>query len=208
MSMHEETGQKPGQPGLRRRIVVELTPQELPLFEKAEAAHGSKRQAFLAALAALDQAAEMEAELAGLRAQAEKSERATAGTSSKEKNDSKRQKARLEKLERELKAAKAKLAARERDLSSSAEQRSAIRRLEEELAETEEELEEREEEVTELSERAFDHLFCPRCESWAPPEEWAWQRAEEGGRIAYHKPCGAHGPGLMSNATWLGYRAG
>jgi hypothetical protein len=70
MIMHVTT-QTPalGSPYLRRRVIVELTPQELPLLEEAERRHGTKRQAIVSALEMASRGVELEQELAEAQAE-------------------------------------------------------------------------------------------------------------------------------------------
>jgi len=187
--------------GLRRRIVFELTVEELPLMDVAEARHGSKRAALLAALASLARAEELERDLAEakdlLAVQAEQGERAThaAGRDAA-------------KLARALESAQGALARVEREL---AEARAAGERSTRETAEDREEyeasIEDRDEEITELSTRAFDHLFCARCGSWIGPDEWSQAPANGGGVRTYHERCGDHGSSILGgSSSWLGHQ--
>ncbi len=52
MYMSSQTSSAPEPSRLRRRVIVELTPEELPLLEAAERRHGTKRAAILAGLRA------------------------------------------------------------------------------------------------------------------------------------------------------------
>src|ERR1035437_4294590 len=68
MIMHvptkKQTPESAATPYLRRRVIVELTPQELPLLEEAERLHGTKRQAIVSALEMASRGVELEQELA------------------------------------------------------------------------------------------------------------------------------------------------
>lgn len=202
MSIKQEPGKAvagPGPSGLRRRIVLELTVDELPLMEAAETRHGSKRGALLAALASEARVEELEQELARVardlaagRKQAQRSSRATAKDA--------------EALGHELKDARASLARAERDLAKALQDAA---RSEAQLSEAQDRrqalIAEREQEIAELSGRAFGHLYCGRCQDWAPEAEWAWAKDEHGDEYAYHQPCGDHGPSLLGgNSSWLG----
>lgn len=210
MDMHMDTNRKPGitppSPGhsvprgsLRRRVVFELEEGQLPLLEQAEARHGSKRAALLAALAAEGTVAEL----------AERTERAEAELARRARGAERAKKGRAEgeaKLKRELDAAKKKLAKAEDALSKAhqagAEGEAELRREVQELSER---LAESEAEITELSSRAVDWLFCQRCGRWIGPEEWEWGEFEEGGSYAYHASCGDHEEGLKGS-SWLAQR--
>jgi hypothetical protein len=190
-----------GVAGLRRRIVLELTVEELPLMDVAEARHGSKRGALLAALASLARAEELERDLAEVKdllaSQAEQGERATQ-TAGRD----------AAKLARELKSAQSALVRVEHEL---AEARADSERSTREIAEDREvydaSVEDRDEEIAELTTRAFDHLFCARCESWVGPDGWAQARAKDGGARIYHEPCGDHGSSILGgSSSWLGHQ--
>jgi hypothetical protein len=119
--MHMDTNRKPGQkpplPGqspprgtLRRRVVFELEEHQLPILEGAEARHGSKRAALLAALQAETGATEL----------IERAERAEAELTRQSRRAQKAKKGKTEaesKLRRELDTATRKLAKAEAALS-------------------------------------------------------------------------------------------
>jgi hypothetical protein len=190
-----------GAAGLRRRIVFELTVEELPLMDVAEARHGSKRAALLAALASLARAEELECDLIEakhlLAAQGEQGERAAEAA---DRGGAK--------LARDLKSAQAALARGEREL---AEARAASERSMRETAEAREEyeasIEDRDEEIAELAAQAFEHLFCARCGSWVGPDEWAQAPAAGDGACTYHERCGDHGSSILGGpSSWLGHQ--
>jgi hypothetical protein len=209
MSIQRKPGKTPASPGksatgvagLRRRIVLELTVEELPLMEAAETRHGSKRAALLAALAGLARAEELERDLAEakdlLAVQAEQGERAThaAGRDAA-------------KLARELKSAQGALARAEHELAEAlAAGERSTRETAEDREEYEASIEERDEEIAELATRAFDHLFCARCGNWVGPGEWAQTSAKDGGAGTYHERCGDHGPSILgAPSSWLGHQ--
>lgn len=192
-------GQSPPRGALRRRVVFELEEGQLPLLEQAEARHGSKRAALLAALEAEGRAAEL----------LERTERAEAELARQARGAERAKKGKAEgevKLKRELDATKKKLAKAEGALAKahqvSADGEAELRRE----AELSERLAESEEEITELSPRAVDWLFCQRCKQWVGPEEWEWEEFEDGGSYAYHAPCGDHAEGIKGS-SWLAQRA-
>jgi hypothetical protein len=183
-------------PYLRRRVIVELTPAELPLLEEAERRHGTKRQAIVSALEAASQNVEFEQKLTGAQAEAARLE---AELKSLRKEQAAGEKAR-ERLARDLKKAKGELAgARESAVSSSRSgdlREQALERL----------LSESEGEIKELEEQIFDKLFCARCGTWISSSDFGWTR-REGGAHAYHLACGDHGPELMKPSSWLGWQS-
>ncbi len=200
MSMHQIPGQDPGTERLRRRIVFELTPEQLPLLQEAEHRHGSKRAALVAALAAEAEVEEMRAQVSKAEAKATKptkeAERAAAGHAKT-----------IAKLERELEGAQKALAERQRDLALARdESKTSKESWEADREELLGALSDRETELAELVDRAVDELYCGHCGKWAPPGQWAWKWVKGKGSYAYHRSCGDHAPGLMSAASWLARR--
>jgi phage-related minor tail protein len=188
---------------MRRRVVFELTVEQLPLLEAAQARHGSKRAALLAAL-------EAEARVEELERAARQGERAAAKHERNAKREDGAQAKQLAKLQAALKTAERKAADAERRLdqaiTSANEQAAGHQASSAELRDTVAERDERIDELEEVAERAFDSLFCARCEKWAPPSQWAWGKTRQGGHYAYHQPCSDHGPGLLGAASWLGHQ--
>jgi hypothetical protein len=205
MSTQRKAGAEPAvSPGaglLRRRVIFELTADQLPLLEAAERRHGSKRRALIAAL-------EADTEIDQLRTAAAATEHAAEKESAGERRAAAQRSKDVDRLERELKDAMAKLAARERELTqlhdSAGEVDAALAEQRDAYAL---QLEDHERELGELEERVVDHLFCARCGNWAPPEQWAWTRGEDGADYAHHQPCGDHGPGVLGVSSWLAHRA-
>jgi len=185
-----------GSPYLRRRVIVELTPAELPLLEEAERRHGTKRQAIVSALEAASRGAELEQELTGAQAEAV---RLKAELKTLRADQAIGEKAR-ERLARDLKKARGELASAKESASSSS------RRSDLKAQGLEQLLSEREGEITELEEQIFDKLFCSRCGTWVSSDDFGWTRSE-GGDYAYHRACGDHGPELMKPSSWLGWQA-
>ena len=185
-----------GSPYLRRRVIVELTPEELPLLEEAERRHGTKRQAIVSALEVASRGVELEQELTGAQAEVARLKEELK-TLRKEQADS--EKAR-ERLARELKKARGELASVKESAGSSSRKSDLRAQGLERL------LSDREGEIKELEEQIFDRFFCCRCGTWVSPDDFAWTRSE-GGAYAYHRACGDHGPEVMKPSSWLGWHA-
>lgn len=185
-----------GSPYLRRRVIVELTPAELPLLEEAERLHGTKRQAIVSALEAASHSAELEQELAGAQAEADRLE---AELETARADQVAGEKVR-ERLARDLKKARSELTSAKESAGSSS--RSSDLRAQglERL------LSEREREIKEFEEQIFDKLFCARCGTWVSPDDFAWTQ-REGGAYAFHRSCADHEPGLMKPSSWLGWQS-
>ena len=175
---------------LRRRVIVELTPDEVPLLEAAERRHGTKRQAVVAALAALAAAPHRRtserpragpgpARSAGRRGRASPSATALADALSR---------AEAERDEARGAARRLGGASPSYRLGPSPSRRRSARR----------------------SRPLRPHGPLPStapAASMGPEAEWAWRTSEVGaGQVAYHAPCGDHGPGLVGLASWLARR--
>ena len=202
MSTHQKPGISQAPPGFRRRVIFELTIEELPLLDQAQARHGTKRQALLAALHADQRIQELEA----AATQANQAAQTAQAKVSKTQGQGQKSEA---KLRSELTAAQKTLAARERELAAVKDQAASRRRAgqdaEAEQRALEQAIEERDELIDELSDRAADQLFCARCDTWAAPDTWAWKPSQSG-RYAYHHPCGDHAPGLLGSSSWLAHQ--
>lgn len=196
MSIDEEHGQKaPTAPanGLRRRVIFELDPGQLPLLEKAKERHGSTRAALIAALGTEAEAQELRDRLKEAEERLAKAERSAARQRDKKAKGGRHKPAPPKPSERERKL----LAELESARKVQAEEAERSRR---ELGEYAEALEERDVEIAELGELAVDWLFCARCGDWVPPEGWVWQDLEDGGSYAFHGDCGDHKPGLVASS--------
>ena len=123
MPKHSDHQELP--PYLRRRVVFELTLEELPLLEQAEREHGTKRLALVRALERLSGSGELEQRLRAAEAEA-----ARLGRKLEEEQQQKQagEKGRA-KLARELE--KAKKSASETSKGASAAERRSARELEE-----------------------------------------------------------------------------
>jgi hypothetical protein len=181
---------------LRRRVVVELTAEEVPLLDAAERRHGGKRAAMLAGLRA-------EADAVASKARDQKAEHAVTRVADQREAA---QATATAALVREQKALEKTLAevTRERDAANR-----EIERLEAQADaayhETQGQYQTLIEDIQALEDRLPESLFCGRCEKWAPERQWAW-RVDGDDEVAYHRPCGDHGPGVLSDATWLARR--
>ncbi len=204
MSITPDPGKTPERAPLRRRVIVELTVEELPLLEAARMQHGTTRRAVLEALRSAGEVEDLRARLARAETQTKASRARRADKENEERTQPAAERKRIAELEREVKRADDALAA------AAAEQGKAqdcAERLESDLEELAQALEERGTEIDALHERAVDELYCARCEQLVPPEEWSWRAAKGGsGSVAYHERCGDHGPGILGASSWLALR--
>lgn len=206
MSIHRKPGHTPafaGVSGLRRRVIFELDPEQLPLLDAVRERHSSTRAALIAALEAEGELTELRERLEQAEQRAEKAEKEKAARAAKRQKDD----GAAKRLTEQLAGAKGRAADLEAELKEARGQhalaKSEARREEEGYEEV---LAELKDEVAELKEREVDWLYCARCRQWVPPKGWAWQRIKGGGRYAYHRECGDHKPGLTPS-SWLAQRA-
>ena len=196
MYMSSQTS-SPAEPSrLRRRVIVELAPDEVPLLDAAERRHGGKRAAMVAGLraeadAVASKAREQKAEQQATRAAAERK-----ATQAKVTVELVRERKALEKTLAELTC--------ERDAANA-----EIERLDAQAQAAYEEAQGQYralfEDIQALEDRLPEALFCGRCKQWVPEYEWAW-RPDQEHDLAYHETCGDHGPGVLTDATWLARR--
>jgi len=186
----------------RRRLPLELTPEELALLEHHQTRHGSKRATLVAGLHALhaqpgtDEVAQSArdrdaatTEAAALRERVAELEAAAKRSTAKA--------SRRDAAAAETKAAAAKDAAA---------LRRQLAKAERDLALAKEDAAEWENAYAELDEQRIDGLRCPRCEQWAEPGEWATREATDGYLLIYHEACGYHQKSFTSVPTIMAYR--
>lgn len=200
--MTDRTPPNPETALLRRRVIIELTQQELPLLAAAEHRHGTKRAGIVAALQAAAEAAELTPRLAEVARERDEALEAARQVAKSRAGEGKAQ----AQLLRDRDQARLALAEAEREREEAL---AAVARLERRLAQAEDGAEADSEalsrEIDALQARLPDALYCARCERWAPEREWVWQKDDTGAH-AYHRPCGDHGPALLSTASWLAHR--
>jgi RNase P subunit RPR2 len=194
--------ERPARTGFRRRLPLELRPEELALLERQERRFASKRDTLVAGLEALERLAELEDERETL---ATERERALARTAELERQANRLESA-LAKGKQETGKKKSTQAASERrhgQLRRTAEDtadelRQALERSQAERSELLAELDE-------LEPRALDALFCQRCDSWVEADRWASQ--QQGEREYVQCPnCGFEPGGPLTKSSIFGYR--
>jgi hypothetical protein len=199
--MHEEP-QALDPRRFRRRLPLELTPDELTLLEWLQGEHGSKRATLIAGLRALaeqpdpDQLAQLEyardratAEAEALRAKLAELEAAAKKTAAS--------------------ATRRATASADADAAAKADAQAAkkqLAKLERDLAHVNRDMAEWEQAHAELDAHRVDGLRCARCEEWAAPQEWATTETDDGYLLIYHQPCGYHEKSFTSVPTIMGYR--
>lgn len=205
MSIQGKPGSSPANGGFRRRVILELTVEELPLLDAARERHGTIRQAVLQALRAAGELEGLQARLAKAEAEVARTAVTEGADSAKARQTPERERKAIAKLERDLKKANEALGASKRDAAAAGQAQRRAQQVEADLEGVEAALEDREAEIELLQERAVDELYCARCDRLVAPEEWSWRTTKEG-QLAYHEGCGDHGPGLLGAASWLAHR--
>lgn len=188
------------EPRYRRRVVLELTPDESDLLDRLADRHGTIRGAVLAGMTGLEtnRAGELEAQvrdvsdtvastqaaLADERAghaadlEAAKKERAVARDALKGERQS------LDDTKAQLRETRAKLA-----------EQTTARRAADDLRKA-------------TQAQLFHHLYCSICKRLAPEAEWAEESDGQGGAYVYHQPDGYRlKASWRGESTILGWRA-
>jgi len=196
MAHHPSSAQLPS--GFRRRFPLELSPTEYELLDAAGIAHGSKRAALLAGLAALEALTSSEheralaiadrdaalarvAELEATVVDFERARTTARGSSTRARKDADAAKAGLSEMTRQAELAEA-------DRRDEREARMAA-----------------EKKLNWIARERVDELRCPRCSEFVSSAEWAEQPTPEG-RLVFHKRCGFHRGGLLDHTSVLGRR--
>ena len=191
MSIHTSPQDQAGL--LRRRVIVEFTPEQLALLDQAEARHGTKRAGIVAALAAYAKPTPTDAEASRASASA-KADKAQA--------------AKLRNAEDALAAARAEvntlraaLARAEADTSDLEKRLGHADRVRIEIEEAAvSEAVDLNEVIDTLREQMPDAAYCARCGNWVPEPEWTWTPDVARGEYAYHTSCEDHGSGLLAGS--------
>jgi dihydroorotase-like cyclic amidohydrolase len=183
------------QPRYRRRVVLELTPDESDLLDRLADSHGTIRGAVLTGLTGLeaDRSADLEAQVRDLTERLTKAKRSAADE--------------RDRLAAELAAATDQIAINRKELKAAQADGKATR---EDLREARAKLSNArgaaEAQRLALEARLVHVAFCGSCNKLVPESEWA-EQAGQGGVITYHKPDGFRPrPGLLQLPTSLFWR--
>lgn len=166
------------EPRYRRRVVLELTPDESDLLDRLANAHGTIRGAVLVGLRALDadSSADLEAQLREMTEQLAAAERSAA-----EERD---------RLATELAVATNQVATSRKELKAAQAEHKAVREdLREARAKLSNARGKAETQRRALEARLVHHAFCAACGKLVPESEWA-EQAAQGGVVTYHQPDG------------------
>jgi len=177
----------------RRRFPLELTPAECEQLEHHARGHGSKRAALLAGLTALAEHSALGSALA--QAEQERDELRTDLAAAQQRATD--LEAQLAEIAKQASSANTKDQVRtKRERAERASTQAALDQLKRALGQECELRTELEDELDDLRDRAVDLLHCARCDTWAPPEQWA-TKTHQGRDHIYHHPCGFHTGGLL-----------
>ncbi|MEO6059345.1 MAG: hypothetical protein ABIQ05_05210 [Candidatus Limnocylindria bacterium] len=169
------------EPRYRRRVVLELTPDESGLLDGLAEHYGTIRGAVLAGLRELeaDRSTDLEAQLRDLTDRLATAEQSAAAEHDRLATELAATKEQLATSRKELKAAQAERTAARADLGTAkaklTEQGNARRAAENQRRAVEQQL--------------IHHVHCAACDRMVPDTEWAEQPAERGVYV-YHRPDG------------------
>lgn len=181
---------------LRRRVIVEFTPEQLALLDQAEARHGTKRAGIVAALAAYATPTPSDGE-AGRSSARAKADKAQAAKLRVAEDDPGAAQTELS----SLRTARAKAEAKASELREQLEHADRVRiAIEDAWASKAAQLNEL---IDTLRTQIPDAAYCARCGKWVPEPEWAWTDDGARGEYAYHTRCGDHGSGIVVAASLL-----
>ena len=184
------------EPRYRRRVVLELTPDESDLLDRLADGHGTIRGAVLVGLRQLEanRSADLEAQLREMTEQLAAAERSAADERKRLAAELAAATAQVATSRKELKAAQAEGKAASEDLREARAKLSNARAA----AETQRRA---------LEARLVHHAFCGACNKFVPESEWAEQPDGQQGVYVYHQPDGFRPkPGLLNLATVLFWR--
>jgi hypothetical protein len=196
MSIHTSPQDQAGL--LRRRVIVEFTPEQLELLDQAEARHGTKRAGIVAALAAYaDPGTDAGAHARTTRnpARASPTDNAPAGA-----DEFARLRTEAQALGDALGAAEAARDEAHAQLRRADDLRV---RLEEAFGDAEDALNAK---LDSLRAHRLSELYCACCDHWAPADEWSWATDDDARQYAYHGPCGNQDGWLFQPSSWLARR--
>lgn len=187
------------EPRYRRRVVLELTPEESELLDRLAERHGTIRGAVLVGLRELeaDRSADLEAQVRDLTEQLVTAERSA--------------EAERDRLAAELEAATEQMVASRDDLKAAQAERKAARlNLRETKAKLSAQSSAHRAAKTQLraaESRLVHHAYCGACEKFVPESEWAEQPDGQQGVYVYHQPDGFRPKrGRLGPATLLVWR--
>lgn len=180
----------------RRRVVLEMLPDENELLQRLAAAHGSIRGTILAALRLLetDESDTLRARVVDLEAKLAKTKEHAAAAKSRLKDDE----AGIAKVQSDLTSARTAL----RDAQTRERQtRAAHTKLQARAADLHDE-------AAVLGDLQLRHLYCADCAKFVGEGEWAEQPVSEGVAL-YHKAHKYRGESslLGGSATVMAWRA-
>jgi hypothetical protein len=179
------------EPRYRRRVVLELTPEESDLLDRLADGHGTIRGAVLAGLTGLEtnRVSELEAQVRDLTDTVASTKAALSGEGAGRAADltaAKKQHAdardALKGEQQSVRDTKAQL----RETRAKLAEQTTARRAADDLRKA-------------AQDQLFHHLYCSICKRLAPEAEWAEESDGQQGAYVYHQP-----DGFRLKATWRG----
>jgi chromosome segregation ATPase len=188
--------QRSAEPRYRRRVVLELTPDESALLDSLADRHGTLRGAILAGLHELEanRSADLESQVTDMTARLERAERdAQAGR---------------DQAAAQVASLSEQLAASRRDVKTAqAEYKATRENLHETRAKQSNARGAMQAQLRVLEAQLVHHAFCGACNRFVPESEWAEEPDGRGGAYVYHQPDGFRPkPALMQAPTLLVWR--
>lgn len=188
--------QRSAEPRYRRRVVLELTPDESTVLDALADRHGTLRGAILAGLHELeaDRSAGFESQVTDMSARLERAERDAQAERDEAAAEVASLREELAASRRELKAARAEYKATRENLREARAKFSNAR----DTAKVQ---------LRAVEARAIRHAYCGACNKFVPESEWAEQPDGQEGAYIYHKPDGFRPkPALLQPSTMLFWR--
>ncbi len=179
----------------RRRVVLEMLPEENELLQRLAAKHGTLRGTILSALRLLetDESEQLRARVGNLEAQLKRvGAQAAAAKTRRTQDDETAAKAQAE-VDRMTTALRGE-EARHRGTTSA-------------LKKAQAQAEEFRQEAQRLAHLQIRHLYCPACSSFVSEDDWAEQPLQGGGVGVYHKTHEYRGKAsMLMTATVMAWR--
>jgi erythromycin esterase-like protein len=188
------------QPRYRRRVVLELTPDESDLLDRLADSHGTIRGAVLAGLTGLDtdRTDELKAQVLKLRDTVTSTKAALADERAGHATD-------LEAAKKQQAEARDALKGERQSVSDT---KAQLQETRAKLAEQTTARRSADELRTATQWQLFHNLYCSICQEMAPEAEWAEEPDGQQGAYVYHQPHGYRLKASWRGApTILGWRA-
>lgn len=178
----------------RRRVVLEMLPDENELLQRVAKAHGTMRGALLTGLRLLesDELGQLRATVAELEGKLARSQQQLSATKTRKAD----QATAAAKVQSEL----------ERVHASAREAQAELRKTKSALTKADKLAEDWTQHAHRLENLAIRHLFCASCNDFVPEKEWAEQSSRDGVGIYHEAHDYKEKSGLLAPATVMAWR--